>query len=103
LSTYLAKMLIGPQDHFHCGNPSEIAWSYSPAVERVTLVLEGIGDGKVRVNSSSLDFPLVILAGEALEIVGGLAARPTGSTTTRPGWSRRATVRRPSNALHGRL
>jgi hypothetical protein len=41
-----------------------------PAVEKVTLVLEGIGAGKVRVNSSSLDHPVVILAGEALEIVG---------------------------------
>jgi hypothetical protein len=41
-----------------------------PAVEKVTLVLEGIGAGKVRVNSSSLDHPFVILAGEALEIVG---------------------------------
>jgi hypothetical protein len=27
------------------------------------LVLEGIGDDKVRVNSSSLDHPLVVLAG----------------------------------------
>ena len=33
-------------------------------------MLEGIGDDKVRVNSSSLDHPFVILAGEALEIVG---------------------------------
>jgi hypothetical protein len=41
-----------------------------PAVEKVTLVLEGIGMGKVRVNSASLDHPFVILAGEALEIVG---------------------------------
>ena len=41
-----------------------------PAVEKGTLVLEGIGDGKVRVNSASLDHPFVILAGEALEIVG---------------------------------
>jgi hypothetical protein len=41
-----------------------------PAAEKVTLVLEGIGDGKVRVNSASLDHPFVILAGEALEIVG---------------------------------
>jgi hypothetical protein len=32
-----------------------------PAVEKVTLVLEGIGDDKVRVNSSSLDHPLVVL------------------------------------------
>ena len=41
-----------------------------PAAEKVTLVLEGIGDSKVRVNSASLDHPFVILAGEALEIVG---------------------------------
>jgi hypothetical protein len=33
-----------------------------PAVEKVTLALEGIGAGKVRVNSSSLDHPLVILS-----------------------------------------
>jgi hypothetical protein len=33
-------------------------------------VLEGIGDGKVRVNSSSLDQPLVILADQGIEIVG---------------------------------
>jgi hypothetical protein len=40
-----------------------------PAVEKVTLVLEGIGDGKVRVNSSSLDHPLVVLADQGLGIV----------------------------------
>jgi len=28
-----------------------------PAVDKVTLVLEGVGDGKVRVNSASLDHP----------------------------------------------
>ena len=33
-------------------------------------MLEGIGDGKVRVNSSSLDQPLVILADQGIEIVG---------------------------------
>jgi hypothetical protein len=33
-------------------------------------VLEGIGDDKIRVNSSSLDHPLTILADEAIEIVG---------------------------------
>jgi hypothetical protein len=41
-----------------------------PAGERITLVLEGIGNDKIRVNSSSLDYPLVILADQALEIVG---------------------------------
>ena len=75
-----------------------------PAVEKVTLVLEGIGMGKVRVNSASLDHPFVILAGEALEIVGIEKKIMMGRVgRSAPGWSRRATVRRPSNALHGRL
>ena len=34
------------------------------------LVLEGIGDDKIRVNSSSLDYPLTILPDQAIEIVG---------------------------------
>jgi hypothetical protein len=38
-----------------------------PAAEKITLVLEGIGDDRVRVNSSSLDHPLVILPDQALE------------------------------------
>ena len=38
-----------------------------PAAEKITLVLEGIGDDKIRVNSSSLDHPLVILSDQALE------------------------------------
>jgi hypothetical protein len=42
-----------------------------PAVEKVTLVLEGIGAGKVRVNSASLDHPVVILRDQGLEIVWG--------------------------------
>jgi hypothetical protein len=41
-----------------------------PAGEKITLVLEAIGDDKIRVNSSSLDYPLTILAGQAIEIVG---------------------------------
>jgi hypothetical protein len=36
-----------------------------PAVEKVTLVLESVGAGRVRVNSASLDRPVVVLAGEA--------------------------------------
>jgi hypothetical protein len=36
----------------------------------VTPVLEGIGDDKIRVNSSSLDHPLTILADQDIEIVG---------------------------------
>jgi hypothetical protein len=41
-----------------------------PAAEKITLVLEGIGEGKVRVNSSSLDHPVVVLPDQGLEIVG---------------------------------
>ena len=41
-----------------------------PAAEKITLVLEGIGDDKIRVDSSSLDHPLVILADHGIEIVG---------------------------------
>jgi hypothetical protein len=41
-----------------------------PAAEKIVLVLEGIGDCQIRLNSSSLDHPFVILAGEGLEIVG---------------------------------
>jgi hypothetical protein len=33
-------------------------------------VLEGIGDDKIRVNSSSLDNPVTILADQGIEIVG---------------------------------
>jgi hypothetical protein len=40
-----------------------------PASEKITLVLEGIGNDRIRINSSSLDHPLVILADQALEIV----------------------------------
>jgi hypothetical protein len=63
-----------------------------PASEKITLVLEGIGDDKIRVNSSSLDHPVVILADQSLEIVviaktlycTKSRGRPTGSTSTRP-------------------
>ena len=41
-----------------------------PAAEKITLVLEGIGDDKIRVNSSSLDQPLRILPRPGSEIVG---------------------------------
>jgi hypothetical protein len=41
-----------------------------PAAEKIVLVLEGIGDDKIRVNSSSLGHPLVILPDQAIEIVG---------------------------------
>jgi hypothetical protein len=41
-----------------------------PAGEKIVLVLEAIGDNKIRVNSSSLDHPLTILPDQAIEIVG---------------------------------
>ena len=40
-----------------------------PAAEKIVLVLEGIGDDKIRVNSSSLDHPLTILPDQTIEIV----------------------------------
>ena len=41
-----------------------------PRCEKCTLVIEAIGGDKVRVNHQSLDTPLVILANQALEVVG---------------------------------
>ena len=58
-----------------------------PAAEKIVLTLETIRDDKIRINSSSLDHPLVILADQALEIV---------AIEKKTGWSRRATVRRRS-------
>ena len=40
-----------------------------PVGEKITLVLEAIGDDKIRINSSSLNHPVVILADQAIEIV----------------------------------
>jgi hypothetical protein len=41
-----------------------------PAPEKMMVVLEAIGDEKIRVNSSSLDNPIVILHDRSLEIGG---------------------------------
>jgi hypothetical protein len=43
--------------------------SVIPRAEKCTLVIEAIGDDKVRVNHQSLDAPLIILANQALEVV----------------------------------
>ena len=40
-----------------------------PAVEKVTLVLEGSGGDKIRIDSASLDHPLTILPDQGIEIV----------------------------------
>jgi hypothetical protein len=40
-----------------------------PAAEKIVLVLGGIVHDKIRVNSSSLDHPLVILPDQGIEIV----------------------------------
>jgi hypothetical protein len=40
-----------------------------PRWKRHTIVLEAVGDEQARVNHSSLDSPLVILADQALEVV----------------------------------
>jgi hypothetical protein len=41
-----------------------------PRCEKCTLAIEAIGGDKVRVNHQLLDTPLVILANQALEVVG---------------------------------
>jgi hypothetical protein len=41
-----------------------------PAGKKIVLVLEAVGDDKIRVNSSGLDHPLTILADQGIEIVG---------------------------------
>jgi hypothetical protein len=40
-----------------------------PRAEKLVLVLEAIGDAKVRVDSASLGNPLILLADQALEVV----------------------------------
>ena len=70
-----------------------------PAAEKIVLVQEGIGDDKIRVNSSSLDHPLTILPDQAIEIVAIEKKVMVGRVVRsaywrRADWSRRATVRR---------
>jgi hypothetical protein len=68
-----------------------------PADEKIVLVLEGIGDDKIRVNSSSLVHPLTILPDQAIEIVAIEKKVMMGRTmrsaywlsTIRAGWSSR--------------
>ena len=70
-------------------------------------MLEGIGDDKILVNSSSLDHPLVILADQALEIVAIEKKVMVGRTMRSAYWLNHdptgmveaATVRRPSNGV----
>jgi hypothetical protein len=68
--TRARDLLVAPV----CGDEPIEGWMsvdlMLPAAEKIVLVLEAIGDDEIRVNSSSFDHPLVILAGEALEIVG---------------------------------
>ena len=45
--------------------PVTVIVSEPPGVEKVTLVFEGVGAGKIRVNSSSFDHPLTILDDQA--------------------------------------
>ena len=52
-----------------------------PAAEKVVLVLEGIGDDKIRINSSSLDQPFTILPDQALAEVGYGPQRNSYSVT----------------------
>ena len=73
-----------------------------PAAEKIALILEGIGDDKVRVNSSSLDHSLVVL--QALEIVGIAKKVMVGRVKRSAYWlnhdpSGLATVRRQSDGV----
>ena len=64
-----------------------------PAAEKIVLVLEGIGDDKVRVNSSSLDHSLVVLPDQALEIVAIEKKVMVGRVTRSAEWTGRGGVR----------
>jgi hypothetical protein len=54
------------------------------AGEKITLVLEAIGDDKIRINSSSLDHPLTILPDQTIEIVGIEKKVRGGASCARP-------------------
>jgi hypothetical protein len=41
-----------------------------PAAQKIVLTLETVGDDKVRINSSSLESPLTILADQSSDVVG---------------------------------
>jgi hypothetical protein len=60
-----------------------------PASEKITLVLEGLGDDKIRVNSSSLDHPSTILPDQGLEIVGIEKKVTVGRVTRSAYWLNR--------------
>ena len=72
-----------------------------PAVEKVTLVLEGLGGDKIRIDSTSLDQPLTVLPDQAFEIGADrknrhptlIVRQPTGSTMMPWAWPRWATGR----------
>ena len=67
IADWLEKLNLGQYAQRFSENDIDV--SSFPRSEKIVLVLEGIGDDKIRVNSSSLDHPLVILADQALEIV----------------------------------
>ena len=54
-----------------------------PAGEKIVLVLEAIGDDKIRVNSSSLDHPLTILDDQAGRVFGRVWGRTLEHGTSR--------------------
>ena len=56
--------------------PFDVSRPHASAAEKITLVLEGIGDDKICVNSSSLDHPLVFLPDQGIEI-GGIEKKVT--------------------------
>ena len=61
------QLMFRPRDSFDQRSMSvDLA---HPAAEKITLVLEGIGGDKIRIDSTSLDQPLTVLPDQALEIV----------------------------------
>jgi hypothetical protein len=82
-----------------------------PRAEKLVLVLEAIGDDKVRVNPTSIDNPLVTLEDRAIEIVavgkqlhGCRAPRHAEFLNiTQPALTRRAMGRKRSDGSHGAM
>jgi hypothetical protein len=82
-----------------------------PRAEKLVLVLEAIGDDKERVNSTSIDNPLVTLKIRRLRLSrsgsGFMDAERPGTrnslTSTQPALARRATGRKRTDGSHGAM
>jgi Bacterial transglutaminase-like N-terminal region len=92
------QLMFRPRDSFDQRSMSvDLA---HPAAEKITMV-EGIGDDKIRVNSSSLDHPLVILPDQSPRnrAIAKITIRP-GSGVSPPTWSScRSYCAKPTRAI----